>query len=114
MVLTSLGRFGSPVIRYRTGDVVRLRFPNGGTQRSVLLEGGILGRADDMLIVRGVNIFPSSVEQILRAFSGGLLSSARRSPRCSADHRVKGVRRRCRPRTSCDPVPARKTGRSYR
>jgi len=34
----------------------------------VLLEGGVLGRADDMLIVRGVNIFPSSVEQILRAF----------------------------------------------
>jgi phenylacetate-CoA ligase len=68
MVLTSLGRFGSPVIRYRTGDVVRPRFPNGGADRFVLLEGGILGRADDMLIVRGVNIFPSSVEQILRAF----------------------------------------------
>ena len=68
MVLTSLGRFGSPVIRYRTGDVVRPRYPNGSENRFVLLEGGILGRADDMLIVRGVNIFPSSVEQILRAF----------------------------------------------
>jgi len=65
LVLTSLGRFGSPVIRYRTGDVVRPRFAAEGF---VLLEGGVLGRADDMLIVRGVNIFPSSVEQILRAF----------------------------------------------
>jgi len=68
MVLTSLGRCGSPVIRYRTGDVVRPRYPSGGENRFVLLEGGILGRADDMLIVRGVNVFPSSVEQILRAF----------------------------------------------
>jgi phenylacetate-CoA ligase len=68
LVLTSLGRFGSPVIRYRTGDMVRPRFQPGGENRFTLLEGGVLGRADDMLIVRGVNIFPSSVEQILRAF----------------------------------------------
>ena len=67
LVLTSLGRFGSPVIRYRTGDIVRPRYQNGET-RFTLLEGGVLGRADDMLVVRGVNIFPSSVEQILRAF----------------------------------------------
>ncbi|HZN33993.1 MAG TPA: AMP-binding protein [Pirellulaceae bacterium] len=65
LILTTLGRYGSPVIRYRTGDVVRPRFAAEGF---VLLEGGVLGRADDMLIVRGVNIFPSSVEQILRAF----------------------------------------------
>ena len=65
LVITSLGRSGSPVIRYRTGDVVRPRFAAEGF---VLLDGGVLGRADDMLIVRGVNIFPSSVEQILRAF----------------------------------------------
>ncbi len=65
LVITSLGRSGSPVIRYRTGDVVRPRTTDSGF---VLLDGGVLGRADDMLIVRGVNIFPSSVEQILRAF----------------------------------------------
>jgi phenylacetate-CoA ligase len=70
LVLTSLGRFGSPVIRYRTGDVVR---PKGaaaseGSAGFTLLEGGVLGRSDDMLVVRGVNIFPTSVEQILRAF----------------------------------------------
>jgi phenylacetate-CoA ligase len=68
LVLTPLGRLGSPVIRYRTGDVVRPRFDAGGPNRFVLLEGGVLGRTDDMLIVRGVNVFPSSVEQIVRAF----------------------------------------------
>jgi phenylacetate-CoA ligase len=68
LVLTSLGRHGSPVIRYRTGDVVRPRFTAAGDVRFTLLDGGVLGRADDMLIVRGVNVFPSSVEQILRSF----------------------------------------------
>jgi phenylacetate-CoA ligase len=68
LVLTSLGRFGSPVIRYRTGDVVRPRRGSDEKNNFVLLEGGVLGRTDDMLIVRGVNVFPSSVEQILRAF----------------------------------------------
>ena len=34
----------------------------------VLLEGGVLGRTDDMMIVRGVNVFPSAIEQILRSF----------------------------------------------
>jgi phenylacetate-CoA ligase len=68
LVLTSLGRYGSPVIRYRTGDIVRPRFGGDEQNHFTLLEGGVLGRADDMLIVRGVNVFPSSVEQILRAF----------------------------------------------
>jgi phenylacetate-CoA ligase len=69
LVLTSLGRAGSPVIRYRTGDLVRpsWRSPDQDCQ-FVLLEGGVLGRADDMLVVRGVNIFPSSIDQIVRAF----------------------------------------------
>jgi phenylacetate-CoA ligase len=68
LVLTSLGRFGSPVIRYRTGDIVRPRWGSVDHNGFVLLEGGVLGRADDMLIVRGVNVFPSAVEQILRSF----------------------------------------------
>lgn len=68
LVLTPLGRLGSPVIRYRTGDLVRPRVRHGGANRFVLLEGGVLGRADDMFIVRGVNIFPSSIDQILRGF----------------------------------------------
>lgn len=68
LVLTTLGRAGSPVIRYRTGDLVRPTWKADGPCRFVLLEGGVIGRADDMFVVRGVNIFPSSVEQILRSF----------------------------------------------
>jgi phenylacetate-CoA ligase len=68
LVLTTLGRLGSPVIRYRTGDLVRPTWNAPGENRFVLLKGGVSGRADDMMIVRGVNIFPSSVEQIIHGF----------------------------------------------
>jgi phenylacetate-CoA ligase len=68
LVLTNLGRVGCPLIRYRTGDLVRPSWSRGGENRYVFLEGGVLGRVDDMMIVRGVNIFPSSIEQILRSF----------------------------------------------
>lgn len=68
LVLTSLGRPGFPVIRYRTGDLVRPFWNCDGPNRFVMLKGGVLGRSDDMMIIRGVNIFPSSVEQILRSF----------------------------------------------
>jgi phenylacetate-CoA ligase len=69
LVLTNLGRVGSPAIRYRTGDHVRLAdrpCPCGRT--FVRLEGGILGRLDDMLIVRGVNVFPAAIEGVVRRF----------------------------------------------
>ncbi|WP_145054055.1 phenylacetate--CoA ligase family protein [Lignipirellula cremea] len=68
LVLTTLGRLGSPVIRYRTGDLVRPTWNGSGDCNFVLLEGGVLGRVDDMLVVRGVNIFPASIEQILLSF----------------------------------------------
>lgn len=68
LVLTTLGRAGSPVIRYRTGDLVRPTWNTDGPCNFVLLDGGVLGRGDDMMIVRGVNVFPSSIEQILRGF----------------------------------------------
>ncbi len=69
LVLTSLGRVGCPVIRYRTGDLVRPDFSEQPDRcQFVRLKGGILGRADDMLIVRGVNIFPSSLEKVIRGF----------------------------------------------
>ncbi|HSR51948.1 MAG TPA: phenylacetate--CoA ligase family protein [Acidobacteriota bacterium] len=67
LVLTNLGRFGMPVLRYRSGDRVRLArdaSPCGRTFRR--LEGGIIGRVDDVLLVRGINVFPSSVENIVR------------------------------------------------
>ncbi|HEY1784942.1 MAG TPA: AMP-binding protein, partial [Pirellulales bacterium] len=68
LVLTNLGRIGCPIIRYRTGDLVRPVWQHEAANRFVLLEGGIVGRVDDMLVVRGVNIFPSSIDQILRSF----------------------------------------------
>jgi phenylacetate-CoA ligase len=68
LVLTALGRRGMPCIRYRTGDLVRPRWNAAAGNNFALLEGGVLGRADDMLVVRGVNVFPSSVEAILRSF----------------------------------------------
>lgn len=70
LVLTNLGRLGSPAVRYRTGDRVRLASEPCGCGRTfVRLEGGILGRLDDMLICRGVNVFPSAIEGIVRRFA---------------------------------------------
>ena len=68
LVLTTLGRAGCPVIRYRTGDLVRPIWEHDSPVRFVLLAGGVLGRADDMVTIRGVNIFPSALDQILREF----------------------------------------------
>lgn len=68
LVLTNLGRVGSPIIRYRTSDVVRPSWQHAGDNRFVFLQGGVLTRVDDMMVIRGVNIFPSSIEQILRSF----------------------------------------------
>jgi phenylacetate-CoA ligase len=73
LVLTTLGRAGAPVIRYRTGDLVRPRWAAAedvaaGACPWVRLEGGILGRVDDMLVVRGVNIFPGAIDDIVRGF----------------------------------------------
>lgn len=68
LVLTNLGRPGSPILRYRTGDLVRPVWEHGQRNQFVLLEGGVLGRTDDMLIIRGVNVFPSAIEHVLRGF----------------------------------------------
>lgn len=71
MVLTNLGRWGSPLLRYRTGDLVRWRCdvsPEG--LPFVYLEGGIIGRADDMIWIRGNNVYPSTIETIVREFAG--------------------------------------------
>ena len=69
LVLTNLGRVGSPVIRYRTGDRVRVvAAPCACGRTFVRLGGGILGRLDDMLIVRGVNVFPAAIEGVVRRF----------------------------------------------
>jgi phenylacetate-CoA ligase len=68
LILTNLGRIGSPLIRYRTGDLVHaVRGTCVCGTNDVALEGGILGRTDDMVVVRGVNIYPTAVEEVLRS-----------------------------------------------
>lgn len=70
LILTPLGRAGSPLLRYKTGDVVKAcaqqRCKCG--RHELALEGGILGRIDDMVVVRGVNVYPTAFEDLLRNF----------------------------------------------
>jgi phenylacetate-CoA ligase len=68
LIVTTLGRWGSPLLRYRTGDLVVLERPESGDWPFARMRGGILGRADDMVIVRGNNLYPSALEAILRRF----------------------------------------------
>jgi phenylacetate-CoA ligase len=67
LVFTSLSKEALPVIRYRTRDLTRLLPP---TSRSMRRMARITGRSDDMLIVRGVNVFPSQIEELLFRCSG--------------------------------------------
>jgi phenylacetate-CoA ligase len=62
LVLTSLTKEANPIIRYRTRDLTRL-LP--GTSRSMRRMEKIAGRSDDMLIIRGVNVFPSQIEELV-------------------------------------------------
>ncbi len=69
LVITNLGRWGFPIIRYRTGDLVVVNEGKCQCGRTFArFDGGIVGRADDMVTVRGVNVFPSAVENIIRKF----------------------------------------------
>jgi phenylacetate-CoA ligase len=62
LVLTTLGRTAAPLLRYRTGDLVQRNRASEG----FALRGGVLGRVDDMIVVRGVNLYPSAVDSIVR------------------------------------------------
>ena len=67
LVVTNLGRLASPVIRYCTGDLVMradAACPCG--REFTRLEGGVLARTDDMVNVRGVNVYPAAIESIVR------------------------------------------------
>lgn len=67
LIITNLGRIGYPVVRYRSGDLVRLNPEQCECGRTFSrFEGGVLGRADDMVVVRGINVFPSAVENLVR------------------------------------------------
>jgi phenylacetate-CoA ligase len=71
LVLTSLSKEAMPVIRYRTGDLTRLTAPVG--ELPMRRMDSVAGRSDDMLIIRGVNIFPRQIEELI--LSEPLLSS---------------------------------------
>ncbi|XHS76406.1 phenylacetate--CoA ligase PaaK [Burkholderiaceae bacterium UC74_6] len=62
LVFTSLSKEALPIIRYRTRDLTRLLPP---TSRSMRRMGKIVGRSDDMLIIRGVNLFPTQIEELV-------------------------------------------------
>ena len=64
LVFTSLTKEAFPIIRYRTRDLTRLLPP---TSRSFRRMGKIVGRSDDMLIIRGVNVFPTQIEELVLA-----------------------------------------------
>ncbi|HET9389818.1 MAG TPA: phenylacetate--CoA ligase, partial [Steroidobacteraceae bacterium] len=67
LVFTSLTKEALPIIRYRTRDLTRLLPP---TARSMRRMARIAGRSDDMLIIRGVNVFPSQIEELLLGLPG--------------------------------------------
>ena len=69
LVLTSLGRLSAPVFRYCTGDIVQASYSDRGDCNFLWLSGGVTGRADDMVTIRGVNLFPSSIEAVAREFA---------------------------------------------
>ncbi|MER7010844.1 AMP-binding protein [Saccharopolyspora sp. NPDC000359] len=67
LVFTTLTKTGTPLLRYRTGDVAALHGPAAGSARTLRRMSRVLGRTDDMLVIRGVNVFPSEVEAVLLA-----------------------------------------------
>lgn len=68
LVFTSLCKEAMPIIRYRTRDLTRLNYEKCRCGRTAVRMDRILGRSDDMLIVRGVNVFPSQIETVLTEF----------------------------------------------
>jgi phenylacetate-CoA ligase len=69
LVITNLGRAGFPAIRYRTGDLVRLNLAPCACGRTFArFDGGLLGRSDDMVTIRGVNVYPTAIENVIRQF----------------------------------------------
>lgn len=69
LVITTLSRVDMPVLRYRTGDLVQAdRSPAPSGRCLLRLRGGIQGRVDDMLVIRGNNVFPASIEAVIREF----------------------------------------------
>ncbi len=98
LVLTTLGRTGSPLIRYRTGDLAQVgEAPCVCGSHELALVGGILGRTDDMVLVRGVNVYPAAVEAVVRSFA----EVAEYSVEVTIAHALTELRLRIEPTPSC-------------
>ncbi|MGH9751690.1 MAG: phenylacetate--CoA ligase family protein [Blastocatellia bacterium] len=70
LVISTLGRPGMPVLRYRTGDLVELTTEACECGRTLArIKGGVLGRADDMMSVRGVNLYPATIDDLVRSIA---------------------------------------------
>jgi phenylacetate-CoA ligase len=67
LVFTTLTKTGMPLLRYRSGDVAVLSPPVPGAARTLRRMSKVLGRTDDMVVVRGVNVFPTEIEAVLLA-----------------------------------------------
>lgn len=70
LVLTTITKQGLPIIRYKTGDITSLDFSPCRCGRTTVKMESVVGRCDDMLIVSGVNIFPSQIEHVLSNIDG--------------------------------------------
>jgi phenylacetate-CoA ligase len=104
LVFTSLTKEALPIVRYRTRDLTRLLPP---TSRSMRRMAKIVGRTDDMLIIRGVNVFPSQIEELVLKVAGlapvYLLEVTREGPldalsvhvECAPDHHIETIQQRC-------------------
>lgn len=84
LVFTTLTKTGMPLLRYRSGDVAALAEPLPGSPRTLRRMTKILGRVDDMLVIRGVNVYPTEIEAVLlgdqRVSPHYLLVEDRRNP----------------------------------
>ncbi|WP_435363905.1 phenylacetate--CoA ligase PaaK [Haloarchaeobius sp. DYHT-AS-18] len=65
LVITSLTKQALPMIRYRTGDMTRLNYDTCDCGRTMVRMDNITGRSDDLLIIRGVNVYPSQIEEVM-------------------------------------------------
>ncbi len=101
IVFTSLTKEAMPVVRYRTGDLTRL-LP--GTARSMRRMEKISGRTDDMMIVRGVNVFPTQIEELIL----GIPSSFRRTISSSSPAKAGWTISRFRSRRDRRPILTRR------
>ena len=64
-MVTCLGKEALPLVRYRTGDMTRLFYEPCSCGRTTVRMENLSGRADDMLVIRGVNVFPTQIEEVL-------------------------------------------------